>query len=511
MNHVLGIDRDQVFMISLGEMVPQDSEARVIDLFVEILPLDELGFTYTNPSKEGRPAYSPSDLLKLYLYGYRHGIRSSRKLERACEVNVEVMWLTSGLRPDDRTIARFRKENSTAIRNAFGHFVRVLKDWELVEGSTVAIDSFKIRAQNSLKNNLNRKTIDRQFNYHQEKFEDYFNALDTEDHTEKKRAEEKCEHHMARQQFFLEAEQTLEQSGEEQISLTDPDARAVVFQRTSVKVGYNIQAVSDAKNKMLIHADVLGVNDTHALFPLAQHTKEFLEVDHLTTLSDKGYTTGEQLALCAKENITTYSSPKDSSSDKNGLFNIDEFEYDLENDRYTCPAGDILNTNGSEYKKGSYTVKHYKTKACKTCGLKDQCTKNKNGRLIERSTHQEVVDNNRKRVEANPEYYRQRQQIIEHQFGTLKRQWGFTHTLVRGKPNVLTEVRLMMIIYNLKRALSIFGEIELKKRLKGLLALIFRPFPILRLHGASRNHYQTRKLSYTMSPLVYIREVSLWF
>ena len=181
MDHIRGTDRDQVTMISLGEMVPEDSDARVIDLFVNALPLDGLGFKFTRPPREGRPPYSPNDLLKLYMYGYRHGIRSSRKLQKACQVNVEIMWLLSGLTPDDRTIARFRKNNGEAIRKAFRHFVLILKDWELIEGSTIAIDSFKIRAQNSLKNNLNQKTIDRQFQYHEDRIDQYLRALESGD------------------------------------------------------------------------------------------------------------------------------------------------------------------------------------------------------------------------------------------------------------------------------------------------------------------------------------------
>jgi transposase len=477
MNHVEGIDRDQVTMISLGEMVDQNSVARIIDLFVDALPVKQLGFKYAETSFKGRPAYAPSDLLKLYMYGYRHGIRSSRKLETACKVNIEVMWLIRGLRPDDRTIARFRKDNPEAIRKAFRHFVLILKDWDLLDGTTVAIDSFKIRAQNSIKNNLNQKRIDRQAAYHLEKIENYLNALDSDevDDEQREQLQQKHDHHQVRKEHFENMEQQLKDSGEKQISLTDPDAKAVVFQRNSIQVGYNIQAACDGKNKLFIHSDVHGVNDTHALHPMAKEVKDLLQPPTMTTLTDKGYTTAEQLGRCEQDGIITYSAPKDHSAADNGLFNLDAFTYDEKNDHFTCPAGELLTTNGTHYSKGDHHVKHYKTKPknCRNCPLRDACTRNKSGKIIERSASQSVLERNRLRIEADPQYYRQRQQITEHQFGTLKRQWGFTYALMKRKANVLAEVELNMLNYNLIRTLSIIGPDELRKRLAELFSSLF--------------------------------------
>jgi transposase len=500
MNHVEGIDRDQVTMISLGEMVDQNSIARIIDLFVDALPIKQLGFKYAQTATQGRPAYAPSDLLKLYMYGYRHSIRSSRKLEAACKVNIELMWLLKGLRPDDRTIARFRKDNPTAIRNAFRHFVLILKDWDLIDGSTVAIDSFKIRAQNSLKNNLNQKRIDRQTAYHQDKIEHYLNALDSDDPDDEQREElqQKHNHHQGRKEHFKQMEQQLNDSGEKQISLTDPDAKAVVFQRNSIQVGYNIQAACDGKNKLFIHSDVHGVNDTHALHPMAKEVKDLLGPEQMTTLTDKGYTTAEQLGRCEQDGIVTYSSPKDYTASNNGLFNIDAFPYDEKNDHFTCPAGELLTTNGTHYRKGDYHVKHYKTKPknCRNCPLRDACTRNKSGKIIERSATQSVLERNRLRVEANPQYYRQRQQITEHQFGTLKRQWGFTFTLMKRKLNVLAEVELSMLNYNLIRTLAIIGPDELRKRISTLISALFNRIlslikPIYRIIGILEHQTQS--------------------
>jgi len=202
---------------------------------------------------------------------------------------------------------------------------------------------------------------------------------------------------------------------------------------------------------------------------MALDAKQLLQVDTMDCITDKGYTTGKHIDICTQNSITTYSSPKAHSSQHNGLFDMQTFQYDKANDTYTCPAGQVLTTNGTVYNKANHKVKHYKNrKACKTCALREQCTRNKNGRFIERSIFQEALEENQKRVDNNPEYYKLRQQITEHQFGTLKRQWGFTYTVMKGKQNVLSEVNLMMTCYNLKRLSSIFTINDLKTKLKKL-------------------------------------------
>jgi len=206
---------------------------------------------------------------------------------------------------------------------------------------------------------------------------------------------------------------------------------------------------------------------------MAIEAKELLGVEQMNTLTDKGYTTGAEIARCTENNITTYSSPKAHSSQKNGLYNMQDFEYNALEDTYTCPAGKTVHTNGTVYQKGNHRVKHYKTKLCKTCPLRALCTQNKNGRFIERGMHQEALENNAKRVNENPDYYRKRQQITEHQFGTLKPQWGFTHTLVKEKENVLSEVHLVFSVYNLLRCLQILGPEVLKAKLQELKTQFF--------------------------------------
>ena len=496
MDFINGFDRNQLIMMDFESVVGQDSWARVVDLFVEMLPLKELGFKDVL-RQEGRPPYRSSDLLKLYIYGYKNQLRSSRKLEHTCKVNMEVIWLLKGLKPSARKIAYFRKNNATAFKQAFRYFVCLLKDWELIEGKTIAIDSFKIRAQNALKNNFNQKKIDRHIKYIDNKIDEYQKELDQND-TEllKKKIEQKIAYQQSKKEKYKHIEKQLNNSEQSQISLTDPDARSVVLNRNIVNVGYCVQAGCDEKHKLFVNNDTGTVNDTNALSSMAMDAKELLRVETMNTLTDKGYTTAKQLYKCTKNGITPYSSPKKHSSQHNGLYPMKDFVYNKQQDTYTCPANQTLNTNGSIYNKGNHKVKHYKTKACKNCALRVHCTKNKNGRLIERSIYQEALEENQKRVDENPEYYRLRQQITEHQFGTLKRQWGFTFTLMKGKQNVLSEVNLMMICYNLRRLMSIYGVNELKNRLKDLWLYFLKIIRIILAHLRHFNcHFEYQQIT----------------
>jgi len=481
MPHVTGENRNQFIMISLEEMVSKDSFVRVIDVFVDSIDLESFGFAHVKCKEEGRPAFHPSVLMKLYLYGYRYGIRTSRKLEREASMNIEAMWLTSCQCPKYKTIADFRKNHSKAFRLVFRSFVKLLKDWDLVDGKTIAVDSFKIRAQNSLKNNLNKAKIDRHLEYIDDKISEYEEMLNQSDNEEdKQELENKIEKQNTRKENYKEILSKLDNSEQDQISLTDPDSRAVILHRNIVNVGYNIQAASDSKNKLLVAYQTGDVNDTHALSDISIETKEVLQCDKMDVIADKGYHTGEELKKCEMADITTYVSPKASSAKDIGLFPVSVFVYNREKDFYTCPADEILTTNNVWYKhssrnkKGGYNFRRYTTTKCKACHMRNQCTSgDRNGRVIDRNEYADSIEENKKRVENNPEYYKQRQQITEHQFGTLKRQRGFTYTIMKGKEKVLGEVGLAFITYNLTRCISVFGVPELCKALKEACRLYF--------------------------------------
>ena len=353
MDYIQGENRNQIKMLSWDQMIPKESMVRIIDVFVDHLPLEDMGFKKVKLKKEGRPPYHPAVLLKLYFYGYQNGLRSCRKLEKACTNNIEVIWLLNERKPHFKTIANFRRENVKSFRKVFRHFVNMLREWELVDGAAIAIDSFKVRAQNSLKNNHNARKIKRHLDYIDGKINNYLEQLEKED-AEEEILQAKIKVQEERRKKYEDLKAELKASGDGQFSTTDPDSRAVVFQRNSVKVGYNVQAVSDAKNKLLVAADTGDVNDTKALAKMVEITQENLDSAgfEMDVIADKGYHSGRELKACEKLEVTTYISPKGSSSSKrNTKFSMDKFKYDESTDSYTCPADSIMKTNGSWYYK----------------------------------------------------------------------------------------------------------------------------------------------------------------
>lgn len=501
MHYQQGKNREQVFMTSLSSMVVFDSWARLVDVFVDALPIEEMGFQHSTLNKEGNLPYHPGDLFKLLLYGYRHGIRSANKLHEATLINVEVMWLLKGLRPSARTINYFRSNNTKAIEQAHRHFVKLLKSWKLIDGSAVALDGVKIRGQNSLKLNFNAKKIERHLEYIENKMIDYLDQLDEvekSNYSDRKKKEkrkeiaEKQEKLQERKAGYEQLAQELEQSGEKQISRTDPDARAVIKHRNIVEVGYNIQVVADAKNNMVIDVFAGGVNDMYELSTAAKRTQEILDKKYIDMLADKGYHNGVELAIAERCGVRPFVSPKTSRPQKEKGFRKEDFDYDAKSDTYTCPAGQAL-VHELTYKKNSfkkpYKVKRYGTDQCQNCPLKNKCTTSDRGRKIERPLHQPYIDRNNKRVTRYKDFYRLRAQIIEHIFGTWKRQWGLDHTLLKGREKVITEYRIAALAYNLRRSLSILGWEGIKKRLNALVFVIFSIWRFISVHDTSNKGF----------------------
>lgn len=471
MHHVKSEPRNQMQFFCLEQMIASDSFVRIIDFFVDSIDLGSFKFKHATLNSEGRPPIHPAILLKLYIYGYRYGVRSSRKLEREAMLNIEARWLLGEIVPSNKTIANFRKDHSQQFRAVFRKFVFLLKELNLIEGKTIAIDSFKIRAQNSLKNNYNQRKIDRHLDYIENRITEFEKELDAAD-SEEEKAElaTKIETQKSRQSKYKELETQIKETGKEQISTTDTDAQSVVLHRGITQVGYNVQGAVDAKHKMIVHFDTGSVNDTTSLSTVAIETKELLQVDQMDVLADKGYHTGQQIQQCEQNNITTYVSPKEPASNNPEIFSITQFLYNTKTDCYTCPANQTLTTNGTWHShssvghKSAYKFQRYNNpKACKVCEIYSQCTANKNksnGRNIDRSEFANLMEQNGERVKQNPDYYKLRQQLAEHPWGTIKRQRGFDHVLTRGKDMVLGEVSLVFIGYNLARCAQILNKPE---------------------------------------------------
>jgi len=474
MKFIQGKDRDQIALFSLSQAIDQNNEVRLIDLFVGSLTLSDFGFK-THFVENGRPAYHPSDLLRLFIYGYLNRTRSSRQLEKECKRNLEVMWLMRGLAPDHNTISNFRKDNPKAIKKVFRATVQLAKHFDLIGGKLIAGDSTKMRAQNSKKNNFNQRKVERHIAYIEAKLEEYSGILASEDgdDNKKKDARDKIEKHLKQREKYEQIQEELNKGEEVQISTSDPDSRQLITRNHITEVAYNIQSSVDDKHNIPIDFKVTNKNDSKAMGNMVRRAKTILGTTDFTALYDKGYHTGSELDYAHKHGVEVIVAfPGVSAHAPDTAFDVEHFDYNKTLDQYTCPAGETLTTNGRWYNKASgktiNKVKHYKTKACQTCQLFERCTKNKNGRLIERSEHMDLIDANKKRINDQLDLYRKRQAIVEHPYGVIKRQWDFYYIMTKKTiAHATADVGLIFTAYNLRRIFNILDKEMLKAYLRG--------------------------------------------
>jgi transposase len=480
MQFIQGKNRTQsiLFPESLDQIIDQSNEVRMIDLFVESINIPDFKFIIKT-SIEGRPSYDPKDLLKLFVYGYLNQIRSSRALEKECKRNIELMWLMKQLAPDHNTISNFRRDNEKAIRQVFRYTVSIAKQFDLIGGKLIAGDSTKLRAQNSKKNNFNARKIERHLAYIDNKLTEYNKSLELADEENRIIIHKQIQKQNDRKNQYHALTAELEATGEVQISTSDPDSRQLITRNNITEVAYNVQTVVDAKHNLPIDYKVTNENDSKAMGGMLRRTKTILNTTDFTALYDKGYHTGSEIKKAIELGIhIMVAVPEVASNAPDTEYNVAKFKYDSIEDCYTCPQNKILTTNGKWYNKdrrrSSVMVKHYKTSACVNCPVKDACTKNIRGRLIERTEHAPYIEQNQNNINANPKLYKKRQAIVEHPYGILKRQWGFYYIMTkRGKKRASADVGLMFVAYNLRRIMNILDKNILKKFLKELCFLFF--------------------------------------
>ena len=487
MQFIQGTNRHQSYFSTLEDQVCADNPVRLIDAFVDKLDLQKLGFTNTVHKTEGRPPYAPAVLLKLYLYGYLHKIRSSRRLQKECSRNIELQWLVQGLQPNYHTIADFRKQHAVPLQNMFKLYIQFLNDAGLLGKTTIGIDGSKFKAVNSKKNNYNQKKIDKHRQFIEDKTHKYLQELDELDKMESSNGngelqikKDKIAQGLAKLKErtikYDTLQQQLDNTTDKQISTTDTDSRSIIIVKSIVEVAYNTQNAVDDKHNLIVHTQATNINDGKALHQAALQAKENLQLqktDTLVVLADKGYHTGAELQQCHDDNMITHVAYKEQPSVKHiaNEFLAESFNYDNGSDTYTCPAGAVLTSLGTWHnKKGeanetSYRFKTYRTDACKTCPLKTQCTKLPK-RIIQRSEYQNAVDINDNNIKQNPHYYKRRQSICEHPFGTIKRQFGYTYTLLKGLQKVNGEMNLIMFCYNFMRTKNILGFEKMLKAME---------------------------------------------
>ncbi|MCH7475643.1 MAG: IS1182 family transposase [Gemmatimonadetes bacterium] len=463
MDYVSGVDREQqvLFPEVLDEYVGEENQVRFIDAFVSQLDLEVLGFAHATAPVTGRPPYHPGDLLRLYIYGYLHKIRSSRKLERETHRNVELLWLLRKLQPDHKTIAEFRRTNPKALKRVCREFTVLCKRLDLFAGELIAIDGSKFRAVNSKARNYTRKDLRRLLKAIDRKIGRYLGELDTQDATEAAVAspsrpdlQQQIATLQERQAEYQGLLTDLDEADQEQVSLTDSDSRRMKS-GPRTEVSYNVQTAVEAKHKLIVAHDVTNDGtDHHQLSPMVQAAQEVLQAETLTVVADRGYYNGSEIKACVDAGVTPLVPKAQTSGNrKRGLFTKDAFRYDRARDCYHCPAGATLTNRSAP--GGRYH--RYRTPACGGCALKAQCTRNKQGRCLERWEHEGVLDAMARGLARRPDTVRHRACLAEHPFGTMKRGMDQGYFLLRGLEKVKAEFSLTVLAYNLKRVTRIVG------------------------------------------------------
>jgi transposase len=459
MRHIIGESRQQSSLLpdTLDDYVDEDHPVRVIDAFVDNLDIKVLGFSKAVTRITGRKPYHPGDLLKLYIYGYLNQIRSSRRLEKECHRNLELLWLMKRLAPDFKTIADFRKDNGDAIRGACREFIQFCRQADLLSGRLVAIDGSKFKSAAS-KDSVTRRS---QLPEQQQRIDDLINrylqqlnqADNDEHHIELDSAsvQEALKQLQQQKMALIEIEAQMDERGRNQACITEPDAKLMRSGREGMLVGYNIQSAVDADSGLIIHHEVTDESDDRRqLYPMAHQTKAELGRETLTVLADGGYSNGEQLEACDAENITvTLPNNRNNSNQGNG-YPRSAFTYDADQDCYICPAGERLTYKTVNRKEKRYM---YTREGCDACSLQSKCTK-ANKRWVGRHFNEDAFERCEARLKQSPELMHQRMAIVERPFAILKQIMGFRRFLCWGMAGARSEMSLVVLSYNLKRMMN---------------------------------------------------------
>ena len=467
--------RSEVMLLPpcLDDYVSEHNPVRAIDAFVGTLDLEELGFRHAEEHcGAGQPAYDPRLLLKLYLYGYQHRVRSSRRLEAETRRNLEVIWLCQGATPSYKTIADFRKDNASALRAANREFILLCRELSLLEGRQVAVDGTFLKANANADSIHTKASLGKGLKRLDEKIAEYHRQLDEADAGPEDGADSgedpelpaKIEALVERRKHKEALRERLQASGENQISEVDPDAR--VLRKSGKAVGgYNCQIAVDDRYKLIVAEDVVqDGNDAVQLEPMMTKAGEAMGAERLTGLADTGYFSREQLKSCEDKGLDVYvpiarNRPRRGKGDVM-RFSIDDFRYDARNDTYVCPAGQRLTRGGSPRIRDGKPHFRYSavTGVCRDCSLRDRClSKSESRRRLDRWEHEDVIDRHRRKINAGEPWMRQRATLVEHPFGTIKRWAGMDHFLMRGLDKCRGEFSLMTLGYNFKRVMNELG------------------------------------------------------
>ena len=470
-SYVSGTGRRQLLLLPnmIEDYVGKDNPARFIDTFVDSLDLHSLDFKFSVlKDGAGRPSYDPKDILKLYLWGYFNGIRSSRKLEKECNRNMEAMWLLCMLTPDFKTIADFRKDNIDCMKNVFNAFNTMCMEQGLFGRRAVAIDGTKVKACNARDRTYTRDNVDRRIKEMDEKIDRYLREMDENDRIEEDEPKitnmkEKIDTMKKRMDELKEIQKKMKEKDLDEISLTDPDAR-LMKTRTGIDVCYNAQISVDDKYHLIVDYDVGNdPTDCSSMVPMSMKSGETMKADNLEVLADKGYFSADNIKTLHDEGTDAYiSEPKHGMPGKSGIpapeFHESKFTYNIKNDAYACPQGNEMHFF-RKLNSGNKTYNVYSTPACLSCPVRSRCTRSVTGRKIFRWEHQELLDEHRKKMLIHgSEKMKKRKAMVEHPFGTIKRALNSGYTLLKSTAKVSGEFGLMALAYNMKRVVNIKRE-----------------------------------------------------
>jgi len=469
MRYKEGFNKQQTTLMPkcLDEYIPQDHICRVIHAFTQNLDMNKLDYKYAQPNQTGNKPYDPKMMLKLYLYGYLHRIRSSRRLQAETTKNLEVMWLLNELTPDDKTIANFRSDNATALKQTFRIFTLMINGFDLYSKELVATDGTKFRANNSRKNNHNPTTLKTKLAHIDKQIQEHLNTIEKNDQQEEK--EEKNQLNTEQRQELLKKlydkkvdfEKLLTQAEKEgEISTVDPDARLMHSggDARPLDVCYNTITTTDAKHKLIVDFKVTNQpNDLGSLHTMSEKAKEVMGVETLTNLADKGFYDGADVMACEQAGIKCLvAKPQTSGPKKVVEFSRESFIYDAVLDCYVCPCENQLSFRRMEKHRGVMCRVYENYAACRACYRRLECTKCSFRRIV-RSPYQDTLDVVEVRTKNGRVLYRCRSAIVEHPFGVVKAVWGFKQFLCRGLVKVTGEVSLAFLAYNFRRVFNIFA------------------------------------------------------
>jgi transposase len=477
-----GESREQPSLLPprIEDYVAAYNPVRAIESFVGALNLAAFGFGHADrgAKEEGQPPYDPADLLKLYLYGYINQIRSSRRLEREAGRNLELMWLLRNLRPGYRTIANFRKQNWAALKATNRNFVLLMRQLGLVGGAMIAIDGSFFHGDASKASIFTRKRLGKQIAKLDQEIEAYGKSLEDNDVAEanQDRADgpgngggdggdigAKVAALMAMRSRAQADLDRLEENGETQLSLTDPDARLLVKNGQGI-AGYNVQIAVDDKHKLIVASEVVNnSSDVGQLHAVANAAKAALGAETLQVLADEGYYSSLELKACEDDGIVAHVPVPAGNGwiEKQGRYSRKDFSYDANADVYHCPAGQLLHPMKGSWQNTSGRIesRYAASQAiCQACKVREYCLSPKaSRRAVSRWEHEDVLERHQARMQAADKVMRRRSGIVEHPFGTIKCRAGYRHFLLRGFDKVRGEWSLMALCYNFTRVLNILG------------------------------------------------------